>query len=1223
MPSNSDGQTRLDDSLSLVGLFNSTNGSNWTNTWDLGQPMDGWFGVILTNDRVTCLDLDGLGNCSNSTSVGNNLTGNLTDLNLTNLTALYLGNNSLTGTIPNFSNLPSLNVLNLTNNQLSGDIPNFTNLANLVDLFLENNQLTGVLFDFTNLPSLSTMHLSNNQLTGSIPDYTSLQYLIYLGLSDNQLTGTIPDFTNLPFLQGISFQNNQLTGNLPLFTNADKVNSIMVSGNKLTGAIPEYAGLNITTLFLDNNKFTGGIPDFSAHTNLSYFRIENNNFTFQDIISTYPANNLVTTSNLGSYTYSPQDSIGTDTILYVNLNAPVTLELFIDDAVTTSTYTWFKDGTLLSTTTVNQLTSPNILPSDLGIYHCQVTNPNAPGLTLQSKGIQLVAECDLVLDGTLDVCAILMNNPSHPLGTEDCDNGGADNSSECASGFDPTVASDDFLVAQSRTSDSLALIEFYNATNGPDWTIPWDLSEPIDLWFGVQLYLERVIEIYTFDNNLIGTLPDLNLPKLQALDVSGNQLAGPIPDFTNLPYLQELDVSDNLYENSVPKFTNLPNLENVNTSKNQLTFSEVLSSYTHIQTLVTQNGGNYAYFPLDTTPLYGNGNQLYVKAGGTLADNTYNWYKDGLLVASNTGDSLFTPIGSGWFQCQVTNQLLPSLTINSKEAYSFSDAIVYPGDTDANGKVEASDVLYCGLAFGRSGPIRQNASTLWTPQQATDWSNSILSVNGKNQDCNGDGTIDNLDLEVIANNFDSISPAYDGPILVNPTSSDYYVELIPTKDTVVVINTQQIRQRMFDLYLKNVSGAPVTTKGLQFSFGDFSSSNNLTMHSNLDNSSLGASSDLRMVQRYDTVIQRLDAGIFTILPPTTINGPTNQIIVEELLSGFNLNPSMNKMIVGNVNLITPDIDTLKPGNGQVLYLPSDPGTNFGNPTEISAIGTVNYPDCNTLGRANVLMIDPSQYSFNWNTGATTPTITGLSPGSYSVTVSSSDPSLSPVVIQMDVPAPEGCPNELRIEAKLYLEGALDTATVMMKDALRTLSLLPLETPYGTNEKIPERLLLPSGPQGIIDWIEVELHTVTTPTRVINRTGALIRGNGEVVAIDGYSPVKLSAVGFDSVYVVLNHRNHLPVMSGPVGSNESIEIDFTRGNIVNTNSQREVIPGIWAATVGDAAKNNSIDGGDKIIWSQDNGTFNQYLKTDFNFDGEVSGADRILWETNNGVFTTHP
>ncbi|XP_016486744.1 putative LRR receptor-like serine/threonine-protein kinase At1g67720 [Nicotiana tabacum] len=63
---------------------------------------------------------------------------------LTALSGLWLGNNSLTGSIPDLSSLSNLEILHLEDNQLSGEIPpSLGNVKSLNEIFLHNNNLTG------------------------------------------------------------------------------------------------------------------------------------------------------------------------------------------------------------------------------------------------------------------------------------------------------------------------------------------------------------------------------------------------------------------------------------------------------------------------------------------------------------------------------------------------------------------------------------------------------------------------------------------------------------------------------------------------------------------------------------------------------------------------------------------------------------------------------------------------------------------------------------------------------------------------------------------------------------------------------------------------------------------------------------------------------------------------------------------------------------------------
>ncbi|KAI3919755.1 hypothetical protein MKX01_000196 [Papaver californicum] len=97
-----------------------------------------WTGVTCSEGpRVRVVSL-------NLTSMA--LLGNITRLisNMTALTDIWLGSNSLTGTIPDLGKLRLLKTLHLEDNELTGRIPSsLGTIANLRELFLQNNNLRG------------------------------------------------------------------------------------------------------------------------------------------------------------------------------------------------------------------------------------------------------------------------------------------------------------------------------------------------------------------------------------------------------------------------------------------------------------------------------------------------------------------------------------------------------------------------------------------------------------------------------------------------------------------------------------------------------------------------------------------------------------------------------------------------------------------------------------------------------------------------------------------------------------------------------------------------------------------------------------------------------------------------------------------------------------------------------------------------------------------------
>lgn len=75
--------------------------------------------------------------------------------------------------------------------------------------------------------------------------------------------------------------------------------------------------------------------------------------------------------------------------------------------------------------------------------------------------------------------------------------------------------------------------------------------------------------------------------------------------------------------------------------------------------------------------------------------------------------------------------------------------VLWPGDVNNNGIVNAVDLLYLGQAYGSAGPEREDATTDWQEQPiATPWASSF--TNGLNYvyaDCDGDGKVRDEDIE--------------------------------------------------------------------------------------------------------------------------------------------------------------------------------------------------------------------------------------------------------------------------------------------------------------------------------------------------------------------------------------------------------------------------------------------------------------------------------------------
>lgn len=109
-------------------------------------------------------------------------------------------------------------VLNLTNSGLSGSLsPSIANLTALSHIWLGNNNISGSIPDLKSLKLLSSLHLEGNRLSGTIPkSLANLKYLSQLYLQHNDLSGTAPEgILNNPGLELWLYPGNALLETLP------------------------------------------------------------------------------------------------------------------------------------------------------------------------------------------------------------------------------------------------------------------------------------------------------------------------------------------------------------------------------------------------------------------------------------------------------------------------------------------------------------------------------------------------------------------------------------------------------------------------------------------------------------------------------------------------------------------------------------------------------------------------------------------------------------------------------------------------------------------------------------------------------------------------------------------------------------------------------------------------------------------------------------------------
>lgn len=78
---------------------------------------------------------------------------------------------------------------------------------------------------------------------------------------------------------------------------------------------------------------------------------------------------------------------------------------------------------------------------------------------------------------------------------------------------------------------------------------------------------------------------------------------------------------------------------------------------------------------------------------------------------------------------------------------------VMPGDANGDRRANMYDLLNVGVGYYNDGTPRPYASSSWAPQFAPDWDQQVNHVNLKHVDCDGNGSIDDYDANVILDHY--------------------------------------------------------------------------------------------------------------------------------------------------------------------------------------------------------------------------------------------------------------------------------------------------------------------------------------------------------------------------------------------------------------------------------------------------------------------------------------
>ncbi len=187
------------------------------------------------------------------------------------------------------------------------------------------------------------------------------------------------------------------------------------------------------------------------------------------------------------------------------------------------------------------------------------------------------------------------------------------------------------------------------------------------------------------------------------------------------------------------------------------------------------------------------------------------------------------------------------------------------------------------------------------------------------------------------------------------------------------------------------------------------------------------------------------------------------------------------------------------------------------------------------------------------------------------------------------------------------------------------SLIPLAQPYNvTPYSYAGTESLTSIPANMVDWVLIEARTgtpdlATKQTMTVETRAAILLDNGDVVDVDGTSPVLFENlyIGQD-YYFCVRHRNHLDVLSGnATTAATNMTYDFSSGaaQAFGSNQVKSSGDGFFLMHGADYTQDHTIQNTDFDAWRFNSAQLFQYDLLDGNLDGVVQTTDYDLWFPN--------
>ena len=634
---------RKRDSLELVEFFNATGGSDWTITWDLEQPLESWYGLLLNNDG-----------CLNEINLSDNYLTGCFPISL----KIYCTNPFLTGKNPLLP-LQGVNLDSLCDGDIQIGTPCDDGNPNTINDFIRDDCNCKGIYDNHITPILEPITGESFNMGCPVEqescnfDESPVHSVTISNFSIGKYEVTQEEWESL--MGGNPSFFRDCGNNCPV----DSVSwyEAIVFCNRLSekeNLRPCYYSDKEYTIVFGKSGQSWNLPNVGE----VYWQKDAEGYRLP---------------TEAEWEFAARGGIKSKGFLYSGGNE-------------ISEVAWWRDNSSNQTHPVGSKD-----PNELGLYDmsgnvdewcwdwyigdyncartCQPTGPNNGSTRVIRGGLWFSREHGCrISDRGWDQPDVHSNRFGFRL----------------AKG--PLLP--DVCVNFCRSSDSTDLVDFYHSTNGLNWNIPWDLNIRIDNWKGVMMNeTSCVVKLDLSNSNLIGTIPNsIKLENIEELYLDSNSLTGEVPyEIFSCTNLKQFRIGGNEFTFS----DIIGSIDTINSIIDQNT---------------KENEGQYIYAPqdsffVDTSITFSTNTIDTISLGidSEIITNRYVWFKDEMPIDTVIGENFrifnfVQPEDRGNYWVIVTNPLAPNLILYSRNIRLEVEALPCP---DLAAPIGSGDQNYC------------------------------------------------------------------------------------------------------------------------------------------------------------------------------------------------------------------------------------------------------------------------------------------------------------------------------------------------------------------------------------------------------------------------------------------------------------------------------------------------------------------------------------------------